>query len=339
MKTPLMTQNLVLDAILGLAVGDALGADNEFQFREEVQEHPTHTMPKEALYTDDTSMNLCLLDALVDRKTIDYRAIMDNFILWVGKGAFTPQGKAFGMGITTMNALKRYAASKNPLTSGSTDEFENGNGALMRILPLSFYLYEHYDGDFLSSPEGFQVAKTTIALTHAHPRNIAGVTIYLAISEDIIHARLAKGAPLTFLQFRKTILKGAKRSIEFLTKDPLYRSQVPYYSKLLQNPSTKKMHLETFQEKEIRSSGYVVDTLEAAVWSCLTSSDYRTVVLKTANLGDDADTVAAVAGGLAGLAYGNKQIPTEWLKNMVDVDTIEALSLAYQSQLKFLKQT
>ncbi len=337
MKTPTNPQNLVLDAILGLALGDALGAPNEFHTREEVAKRPLTSMPHEALYTDDTSMNLCLLDALMDRKTIDYKAIMDNFILWVGSGAFTPQGKAFGMGNTTMNALERYMADKNPFTSGSTDEFENGNGALMRILPLSFYLYAHYQGDFLSSPEGFKVACQTIALTHAHPRNITAVTIYLAIAEDLILARLSKGGPLTFLQFRKAILKGSKRSIAFLEKNPLYRSQVPYFSKFLENPKTKKIHLETFREQEIRSSGYVVDTLEAAVWSCLTLPDYKTCVLKAANLGDDADTVAAVAGGLAGLAYGEKAFPSEWLKNMVDLATIKELSLAYQSQLTFLK--
>jgi len=336
MKSAVNPQNLVLDAILGLALGDALGADNEFHSRDEIKKHPILSMPSESLYTDDTSMNLCLLDALIDRKTIDYRAIMDNFILWVGSGAFTPQGKAFGMGITTMNALRRYAASKNPLTSGSTDEFENGNGALMRILPLSFYLYEHFDGDFLTSPEGFNVATQVIALTHAHPRNITAVTLYLAIAEDLIRARLSKGAPLTFLQFRKAILKGSKRAIAFLEKNSLYRSQVPYFSKFLFNLKTKKMHLESFQEAEIRSSGYVVDTLEAAVWSCLTSPDFKTSVVKAANLGDDADTVAAVAGGLAGLAYSEKAFPQEWLKNMVDLATIKELSLAYQSQLKFL---
>lgn len=198
MKYPVGQQNLVLDAILGVAVGDALGARNEFLSREEVARHPILSMPLESLYTDDTSMNLGLLDALIDHKTIDYRAIMDNFILWVGNGAFTPRGTAFGMGITTMNALQRYSISKNPMTSGSTDEFENGNGALMRILPLSFYLYDHFKGDFLGDPEGFLVAKNVIALTHAHPRNIVAVTIYLAIAEDLIHARLGKGSPLTF---------------------------------------------------------------------------------------------------------------------------------------------
>lgn len=337
MKSSVNPQNLVLDAILGLAIGDALGAENEFHSRDEIKKHPILSMPLESLYTDDTSMNLCLLDALIDRKTIDFKAIMDNFILWVGSGAFTPQGKAFGMGLIVMDALERYMLSKNPLTSGSTGEFDNGNGALMRILPISFYLFEHYQGDFLSSLEGFKVACQTAAITHAHPRNITAVIIYLAIAEDLIHARLSKGAPLTFLQFRKAILKGSKRSIAFLEKNPLYRSQVPYFSKFFENPKTKKMHLETFREPEIKSSGYVVDTLEAAVWGCLTSPDYKTCVLKTANLGDDADTVAAVAGGLAGLAYGEKAFPSEWLKNMVDLTTIKELSLAYQSQLKFLK--
>ncbi len=326
-------QTLVLDALIGLAVGDALGAPNEFLLRSEVSRNPVKDMEKQALFTDDTSMNLCLLDSLIRNKKVIYGDIMDNFVLWVGAGAFTPRGQAFGMGNTTMRVLNRYIKSRDPLHSGSTDEFENGNGALMRIIPLSFYLFDRWPGDFLSSKEAYQIARNVIAMTHAHARNIAGCLLYLAVVEEILIARHQKGMPLTYLQMRKAIHLGLKKAFSFLEKEPDLHSQIPYYSKLLFNPRTKSIHLETFVEAEISSSGYVVDTLEAALWCCLTTRKYSDSVLKAANLGDDADTVACVTGSMTGLAYGKNQIPKRWMKRKVALDQVEKLAEAYQAQL------
>ena len=183
---------------------------------------------------------------------------------------------------------------------GGKAENENGNGSLMRILPAALFFS---DGLFHAEPDKTEYIFNLSALTHAHMRSKLGCLIYSKIVADLLHM------PKTDKLFMLT--ESLTRCREYLESraDEEISEEMKTYSRLW-NPEV----LMRLPEEEIRSSGYVVDTLEAAVWCFLTTGSYRDCVLRAVNLGDDTDTVSAVAGGLAGLYYGMESIPQNWLE-------------------------
>ena len=215
-------------------------------------------------WSDDSSLALATLESLGRRRRIDLRDIMDNFVRWYAHNEFTPYGSAFDIGNTTRKAIGLYMQGADLGRCGGRSVADNGNGSLMRILPLAFV--PHTDED---------VAAVS-ALTHAHPVSTGVCEEYVRIAELL----LAGGGP-----------EEAAR---------LYDDEYDIRKK---------------PRAEVRSGGYVLDTLDAAVWCFATTSSYRECVLKAVNLGEDTDTTAAVAGGLAGIYYGSsgeRGIPQEW---------------------------
>ena len=284
--------------ILGHAVGDALGVPVEFQTRKALDADPVTDMRGYGTYpvpvgswSDDTSMTLCALDALA-QKSFLWDAVMVNFGRWYYKDEFTPTGKMFDVGTTCRLAIDDFFLNQIDIDHcGRRDERSNGNGSLMRIIPFVLY-----------APNDLAFIEKASCLTHAHRCSQIACGIYSLILEELLSMR--KVAAYT---------EGLRKAADHYGHEPEWIHFAPL------------LEIGKRSRDSIRSSGYVVDTLEAALWCLATTDSYRECVLKAVNLGDDTDTVAAVAGGLAGGVYGLKGIPQEWLKSLQRKDYIEAL--------------
>lgn len=310
--------NYILDGIMGLCVGDALGVPVEFYSREELRKHPitdmigygTHHQPP-GTWSDDSSMTLCTLDSL--SSGLDYYDIMDKFAAWLMKGKYTPYGEVFDVGILTQNVILKFVNGEGPLRYGGKSEYDNGNGSLMRILPVAFYLYEtsavRKDEAEKAMEEIMNTVHKISSLTHAHIRSQIACGIYITIALELINTT----------SLTASIKEGLGKAFRYYDNRYEYKSELKWFERL-KNPEFCEI-----PEEAIKSSGYVVDTLEASLWCLLTTKSYRECVLKAVNLGEDTDTVAAVAGGLAGLTYGYDGIPKEWVKQLARRKWIEDL--------------
>jgi len=302
--------------LLGFAVADALGVPVEFKSRESLKKNPvvdmqgfgTYNQPA-GTWSDDTSMTLATMESISRLKKIDYADIMQNFSLWLERGKFTPFGKVFDCGMTCRRAIfnfstKIFGKTKSPLECGIADENSNGNGSLMRILPVIFYLYKIYGENF--SVEAMKIIHEISSLTHAHKRSQIGCGIYSLIAVEVLSGK----------NLQESIAIGLEKSKNFYADEP----EIKNYSRLFQK------NFKNLPEDEIKSSGYVVDTLEAALWCLLNTDSYKNLVLKAVNLGGDTDTIAAVAGGLAGIFYGVENIPQEWLETLQNKNYLENIA-------------
>ncbi len=273
-----------LGAFLGLAVGDAVGTTLEFEERDAaprlvglVGGGPFGLEPGQ--WTDDTAMALALAESLVACGKLDCRDLMDRFVRWRRDGAYSSTGTCFDIGATTSAALDRYERTGDP-EAGSADPRSAGNGSLMRLAPVA--LRFHSDRDALSA-----AAIGQSRTTHGAEEAVDACRAFAMLLADAIDGtpRADVLAPRPF--------SGAPRIAEILGGS--WRGQ---------------------PRDAVRSSGYVVDTLNTALWSVARTGDFRNAVLLAANLADDADTVAAVTGQLAGALYGVSGIPGEWLRKL-----------------------
>lgn len=301
--------------IFGHAVGDAVGGPVQFEGRSERDKFPVTDMmpfddprfPKGA-WSDDTSMSLCAMDALI-KHGLDFKEVMSNFKKWLFENEFTPTGVTFDVGSTCFRSIEEF--SRETLTAeghGRCGEYENGNGSLMRIYPFSLYLY---CSDFLLDEKISYIHRAS-ALTHAHPRSCIGCGIYSFVLWELFENSTKQGI--------RDGLKKAEAYYQGETEFEAYRRLCPH-----------KEHHQIYEEidellrEEIQSSGYVVDTLEAAIWCVLTTENFRDCILKAVNLGFDTDSVGAVAGSLAGLLYGFEGIPEDWRNSLLKKEELEEL--------------
>ena len=304
----MITLEQIKAVMIGHAIGDALGVPVEFCEREELKTNPVVDMRGYGTYpvpagswSDDTSMSIAALDSLA-KGTVNLDEIMDNFVEWVEEGKYTPTGKSFDIGRTCLQAIRAYLICHKTDECGQIGEYSNGNGSLMRIHP--FALFAIAKGMTLG--KSLDVIREGSIITHAHPRSIYGCGIYSMVLWDIL-----RGADKT--QILSTI---ENASVLF---DGIYPEESDYYEWAFYNKVTTKT------EDEISGSGYVVNTLEAALWCLLTTNSYKECILKAVNLGEDTDTVAAIAGGLAGALYGYDSIPQEWKDTLIKREYIESL--------------
>ena len=305
--------------MIGHAVGDALGVPVEFRSRNYLDANPisdmvgygSYNVPKGS-WSDDTSMSLCALEAISETK-VDLKRTMHNFYRWLYLGEFTPSGKPFDVGHTCRVAIDSYVSGYATYDNcGEKDEYSNGNGSLMRIHPFTLYLaYKKQNPMSLSSMELIGRAS---ALTHAHARSKVACVIYSFILLALIENPSKESVKLAL-----------DNAASFYTQ---YGSGLGYYSHECDEMDLYKRlfdGIEKLPRESISSDGYVVHTLEAAVWCLLTTDSYRECVLKAVNLGNDSDTTAAVAGGLAGALYGYNAIPSEWRNTLLRRAYIEEL--------------
>lgn len=299
------------DALFGLAVGDALGVPVEFNSRAYLKEKPvkemlgfgTHHQPA-GTWSDDSSLAFCLAESLCEG--FDLQDIANRFANWYQHGYWTPYGEVFDIGTTTIKSLKNLENGANPLVSGCNHESDNGNGSLMRTLPLIFYLQNK------SIEERFGIVGEVSAITHGHIRSVLACFIYCEIALEL----------LTESDKFKAFQSAINRINAFEILFQNYPNEMDLLQRILN--ISKSLHL--LPENEILSDGYVLHTLEAAIWCWLNSKDYPETVLKAVNLGSDTDTTACVAGGLAGLTYGFEAIPSEWINILARKEDIEILA-------------
>lgn len=293
--------NKIKSVILGHAIGDALGVPVEFVSREQLQEHPvtdmigygTYNMPA-GCWSDDTSMSLCALESLSNGSIIDYNEIMYNFSKWYNNGEFTATGAVFDIGNTCYDAIYNYDQLEyDALKCGLADERSNGNGSLMRIHPFVLFLYCNGFADDYNLNRTITFASS---LTHAHSCSVDGCIIYAHILRELLNTP-------------------AKESI-YNALDKIKMPNKRYHRLFDEDISVVDI-------SDIRSGGYVVDSLEAALWCVLTTENYTECVLKAVNLGGDTDTIAAIAGGLAGALYGFDNIPKKWISSLIRKEYIE----------------
>ena len=302
-----MLKDKIKAVMLGHAVGDALGVPVEFCERDELAAksvtdmvgYGTYPYP-EGCWSDDTSMSLAALDSLASGK-LDFDDIMVKFGEWYYDDEYTPTGEMFDVGNTCSYAIDNYFAYHKPIEEcGLTGERSNGNGSLMRIHPFVLYAYAKQ----MSIDEWLGVIVKASALTHAHDRSKIGCLIYTFVLMNLLKDKGKDG-----------IQEGLKKAKHYLNACAEFTT----YERIFKND------FAALPRDEIKSSGYVVDTLEAALWCLLTTANYRDCVLKAVNLGDDTDTIAAIAGGLAGALYGYDAIPSEWLEALKRRDYIEGM--------------
>ena len=264
------------NALFGIAVGDALGVPHEKKPRGSFKCLGWDYTPepdRKRTWSDDTALTLAELDSLGTLKRVDFDAIMQNFMEW------------FLMGKSTVHAIKNYCYGKKAIDCGSKDIMSNGNGALMRIMPLCL-LREEYRKTF-----NFDDA---VGMTHRHPINLVACCFF-----DVLVNAIVRGSDL------KTAYETAEKSLSQEEKELI---QMPSFGLLSERP-----------ESEIKSGRFVLDTLWAAIWCVEKTTNYRYAVLKAVDLGDDSDTTASVAGGIAGLIYGiggEKGVPSNWIEQL-----------------------
>jgi len=308
--------NIWKSGIYGLIIGDAMGVPVEFTSREDRKKNPitdmtgygTYNQP-EGTWSDDSSMVLATLASIRDRGKIDYKDIMDRFHNWCMYGEYTPFNNVFDIGIATSRAIIKYGNGAEPLKSGGETEWDNGNGSLMRILPVCIHIFEKQKKLNLSDNEALDIIHNCSAMTHAHLRSKMACGIYYFLVKAVmekdgeITERLQIGIDNAFRYYRLNI--GA---------------EISSYNRIV-----SLLEFKDIPEENIKSTGYVVDTLEAALWCLLNTSSYREAILKAVNLGNDTDTIAAVTGGVAGIFYGYENIPDKWKSKIQRKDLIDSL--------------
>lgn len=313
----ILTKNDIRNALLGVIVGDALGVPVEFKSRKQIAENPvkdmigygTYNLPA-GTWSDDSSMMLCTAEIL--QGGFDLNDIAQNFVRWVYENHWTPRGYVFDIGISTQNAVVRLKEGESPKISGNVGEMSNGNGSLMRILPILFHVK-----DVLSPQERYEIISDVSNITHAHVRSRLACFHYIEMARFILDGADVQSA-----------LKHANESLLnlFRTLHIAERERV-HFDRLFED------NFEILAENQIASSGYVIHSLEASIWCLLTTNSYSEAVLKAVNLGDDTDTTAAITGGLAGLYYGAEAIPQHWINGLARIEDIEALITAWNAKL------
>lgn len=291
--------------LIGTVVGDALGVPVEFEPRSvlkanpvtDMREYGTHEQPK-GTWSDDTSLMLCLAESMIEG--LDTNNLAQKFIAWKNDNLWTPHGWVFDIGIGTRIAIERLENGMKPELAGGFDEMDNGNGSLMRILPLVLHIKD------LNIDERYEWTKKISSITHAHVRSVMACFYYLEFAKKIIEGK-DKFQAYNELQSELT------QYLELRKINPI---EINMFHRLLNEDISK------VEEDNIKSSGYVIDTLEAAIWCILTTNNYKDAVLKAVNLGHDTDTTGAVAGGLAALIYGLDNIPNEWINTLARKDDI-----------------
>jgi ADP-ribosyl-[dinitrogen reductase] hydrolase len=290
-------RNRYRGAMLGLACGDAVGTTVEFSARGDFP--PVKDMIgggpfclQAGQWTDDTSMALCLAASLVQCQGFNAVDQMNRYVNWWQWGYYSCTGECFDIGMTTAAALQRYTVNGNPM-AGSDDPRTAGNGSLMRLAPVVLYYH----------PDHAKVVE--------HARLSSGTTHGAAEALD--------ACELLAQALNKALVGSSKDEVLHLAAP---RSAGSALSALVSGDYRAK------PAEQIRSSGYCVDSLEAALWSFARTSSFEEAVLTAANLGDDADTVAAITGQLAGAFYGASAIPAHWLERLAMREEIDRLALA-----------
>ncbi len=291
--------NKLKNGILGFIIGDALGVPLEFKKREIFKNNKVTDMISsdrigvKGVWSDDSSMVIATMKAIIDNKgKINYESIMNNFILWVSNKDFIAIDKAFGIGRATFFALGNYHNKRyEKITDCGMKGFNyNGNGSLMRILPIAYYCYYKK----LNEDEIYNLVKDVSSFTHRHEISILGCFIYVLLVIELLSGEEKVNA---YSNIRK-----------YNYRKYFSLENTKYYDRLLNNDISK------LDVDSISSMGFVVDTLEAVIWCFMNNNSYDKCVIEAINLGNDSDTIGALVGGLSGIYYNDMN--NKWLNDI-----------------------
>ncbi|KAK6504864.1 hypothetical protein TWF481_006801 [Arthrobotrys musiformis] len=326
-------ESRIKGAIVGVAVADALGGPVEFQRRGSFlkvtgfQANLNFNLPPGA-WTDDTSMTLCLAQSLIDKKTFSAASQLQNYIAWFHTGYLSSTGHCFDIGNLTRQTLsfwnshipRKPVSSNQPNDLPSDEALEKaqkdlnksyardvycGNGSLMRTVPIGLFYYSSPQEDIV------KFSHRASELTHPCSTNGEACAVY-----DVLVA---------------FILSTAESTGSIPSKQAVFEkfATLEFESKVLRDRFAVYTSLEDFAERDeelISSSGFVVHSLEAALWAFFTTEKWEDGALKVVNLGDDADTVGAIYGGLAGAYYGLEAIPEKWREELLQKDVVDGIA-------------
>ena len=303
----------VLGGLWGALIGDALGVPVEFKDRAAVQANPvkdfrgfgTHHQPP-GTWSDDGALLLCTVDGLLNHE-FSTEDIGKRFVRWMNEGLWTANGDVFDIGMATTSALCRIARGAPADQAGCTDEQSNGNGSLMRILPVVLRFGNESRDTFADRIE------RASSITHAHAQSRMACVFYGLLIRHLlsdVYARPALNAARAEFRAHYESAPEFARFQKFFSDD-----------------------FAALPETEIVSTGYVLHTLHASIWCLMTTKNFRDCVLRAVNLGGDTDTTGCVAGGLAGVLYGLQAIPTEWRTGLARSKDIEQLFEAFANKL------
>lgn len=316
----MLNKEKLLGGVYGLAIGDALGVPVEFCSREMLDKDPvkgleaggTHKQEK-GTWSDDTSMVLATLDAM-SAGGLSLGMIMDNFKRWLVEAKYTAAGKVFDIGGTCSTAIQNYMRGEPLESCGAADERSNGNGSLMRMLPMVYYVYLKYGLEV--NPLAVDQIYRLSGLTHAHIISKVCCVYYVYMGMYIMEAG-------------RDLHSAIKAAVEAVERYYATEEEIP---PVLNKDSL--MDYVSLNREDIESTGYVVHSLVASVWCLWNSSSYEEAVLKAVNLGADTDTTGAITGSLAGIWYGMENIPTEWLNELKNSRGIMAICERFYNQYK-----
>lgn len=295
----------VKDGIIGLIIGDALGVPVEFQSRESLKIDPvtkmegygTYNMPP-GTWSDDSSMTIATMASIVNKNEIDYDDIMKEFQSWIETGKYTQYSNTFDYGITTARGIQNYKMGIDAIECGGTGERDNGNGSLMRILPLAFI------------PDiDYETIENISGLTHGHLRSKIACVFYIEIAKSMLENNL-------------TIDEHIKLAGNKIKKHYKDSGELHHFKRIFND--------ELNDEDSISSKGYVITTFESVIYSLKNTDNFRDAVLKAVNLGRDTDTVGAICGGLAGIFYGFDSIPVDWIEEIPKISEVFELCEKYE---------
>lgn len=305
-------------ALLGIAIGDALGVPVEFKSRAYLKQHQIKEMigfgthdQKLGTWSDDASLSFCQVEALISN--FDLKSTTSLFLKWLEEGCWSARGEVFDVGNTTIDSLYRFKQTGDPYKSGGGSVSDNGNGSLIRILPVIFTLKG------LEMKERFRIVSEISSITHGHIRSIIACFYFTEYCLQIIEG---KEKFIAYKEVQQSV-------VNFLIKTGIDLNEIEIFHRLLEN------EIWNLDESEISSSGYVVSSLEASMWSFLKTENFKDAVLNSVNLGEDTDTIGSITGGIAGLYYGNNSIPNEWIESIARKEDI--IDLADRLICKLLK--
>jgi ADP-ribosyl-[dinitrogen reductase] hydrolase len=291
-------------AVYGLLVGDALGVPYEFHAASEIPEadlvemvppkgfRRAHAGTPPGTWSDDGAQALLLLESLRQNPKLSLTDFAALLVRWYQAGYMTPDGRVFDIGIQTSRALRKLMDGANPETAGPSGERENGNGSLMRVLPVVIFAQSPAEVEELAMRQG--------VITHGHIRSQLCCALYALTAFSVLHGANAADA--------------VSAAEDYLLQR---YSDTPSEAEL-------KVVLDGRHDAP-EGSGYVVDSLWSAIKCVLSTSDYETCVRKAIRLGEDTDTTACIAGGLAGLLYGETAIPARWKQALKGTSIVEPL--------------
>jgi ADP-ribosyl-[dinitrogen reductase] hydrolase len=315
MNNKAMTKNIT-SCFLGLAIGDALGVPVEFNDRYTLKINPVTTMTgygcwnqPPGTWSDDSSLTFCLAESL--NKGYDLNDIGKTFVQWMTEGYWGAHHKVFDIGGTTRVALRRILKGEDPLYSGDFEEDSNGNGSLMRIIPASL-LFANSDNESL-----LVRMREISGVTHRHFRSVTSCFIYSKLVSQLL-----KG-----VDKHEAYLDACHEINAFFKTKDFDASELKLFARTLDGT------LADAKEETIKSSGYVLHTLEASIWTFLNTTSFKDAVLTAVNLGGDTDTTGCVTGALAGLYYGEESIPAEWISTLARKEDIIKLAENFKKTL------